>query len=41
MKKEGGVSGISGLTTQHGPRLKQGTSAAKNTVAGRTQYKSY
>jgi hypothetical protein len=27
---------FSGLTTQYAPRLNRGTSAAKNTIAGRT-----
>jgi hypothetical protein len=30
---------ISGLTTQNAPRLNRGPSAAKNTIAGRTQSK--
>ncbi len=32
---------FSGLTTQYAPRLNQGISAAKNTIAGGTQFKSY
>ena len=31
---------FSGLTTQNAPRLNRGFSAAKNTIAGRTLYKS-
>jgi hypothetical protein len=31
---------ISGLTTQNAPRLNRGLSAAKNTIAVRTLYKS-
>jgi hypothetical protein len=31
---------FSGLTTQNAPRLDRGLSAAKNTIAGRTLYKS-
>jgi hypothetical protein len=31
---------FSGLTTQNAPRLNRGLSAAKNTIAGRTLYKS-
>jgi hypothetical protein len=32
---------FSGLTTQYAPRLNQGPSAAKNTIAGGSLFKSY